>query len=453
MSATAATLTFVVLVLSTAGFVAAEFAFVATSRHRLEDRAQAGDRRATAALGVQRRLSFMLSGAQLGITLASLLLGVIAEPALARSLIPALERAGLAPSPARGIGVVVALLAATAIAMVFGELAPKNLAIGSPEGVALRLARPTAALLRVAGPLIGLFDGLSNRLLRAVGIQPAEELDQAVTADELDVIIVESGRVGSLTAEQTGLLQRVLGFGALRASDVLVPRPDVLTVAVDATCAELAALASDSGLSRFPIVGTDLDDVRGVVVAKDVLSIPPQARATTPVTELGTPPLAVPESAALSPLLSDLRQAHSQLALVVDEHGGVTGIVTLEDIVEELVGDIRDEYDRARPGVRAQDDGSWLVPGSWRLDECTRETGVALPAGDYETLSGLIMAHLGRVPAVGDQVATDHATVRVEAMSGFAVRSVRLTSHAAPTDSADGDGREDRRPPAGPGSP
>jgi CBS domain containing-hemolysin-like protein len=433
VSTSVASLSFVVLVVATAGFVAAEFAFVATSRHRLEDRAQSGDRRATAALSVQRRLSFMLSGAQLGITVAALLLGVITEPALARAVVPALEGLGLAAPAARGIGVVVALLLATAIAMVFGELAPKNLAIGAPEAVALRLARPTAALLRVAGPLIGLFDGLSNRLLRAVGIQPAEELDQAVTADELEVIIAESGRVGSLTAEQTGLLQRVLGFGALRASDVLIPRPDVVTVDVCATCAELAALAWTSGLSRFPIVGTDLDDVRGVVVAKDVLSIPPEARATTPVDALGTPPLAVPESAALSPLLSDLRQAHSQLALVVDEHGGVTGIVTLEDIVEELVGDIRDEYDRALPGVRAQADGTWLVPGSWRLDECTRETGVVLPTGDYETLSGLVMAHLGRVPAVGDVVATDHATVRVESLSGFAVRRVRLTSRAGHT--------------------
>jgi CBS domain containing-hemolysin-like protein len=452
VSATVAALLFAVLVLATAGFVAAEFAFVATSRHRLEDRAQAGDRRATTALGVQRRLSFMLSGAQLGITVASLLLGVIAEPALARALVPTLERVGLAASAARGVGVVFALLLATGIAMVFGELAPKNLAIGAPEGVALRLARPTAALLRLGGPLIGLFDGLSNRLLLAVGIQPAEELDQAVTADELEVIIAESGRVGSLTAEQAALLQRVLGFAALRASDVLVPRPVVVTVSAGATCAELAALACSSGLSRFPVVGTDLDDVHGVVVAKDVLSIPSDARATTPVLALGTPPLAVPESAALSPLLSDLRQAHSQLALVVDEHGGVTGIVTLEDIVEELVGDIRDEYDRALPRVRVQGDGSWLVPGSWRLDECTRETGVVLPEGDYETLSGLVMAHLGRVPAVGDRITTEHATVRVEALAGFAVRNVRLTPIASgPADRNPGHRRPG--PPTGPVAP
>lgn len=428
MSSPFAALSFAVLVLATAFFVATEFAFVATGRHRLEERAKSGDRRAHHALGVQRRLSFMLSGAQLGITITSLLLGVIAEPTLARALIVALERGGLSPTAARGIGVVVALLVATAIAMVFGELAPKNLAIGQPEAVALRLARPTALLLRLAGPIIALFDNLSNSLLRRVGIQPAEDLDQAVTAEELEIIIAESGRVGSLTATQTALLQRVLDFRSLKASDVLVPRPAVVTIPATATYADLATLACTSGLSRFPMIGDDLDDVIGVVVAKDVLSIAAERRATTSVRALGTPPLAVPESALLSPLLRDLRLAHSQLALIVDEHGGVTGIVTLEDIVEELVGDIRDEYDRALTGTRTQRDGSYLVPGSWRLDECERDTGLHLPSGDYETLSGLVMAHLGRVPQVGDRVETEQAVVRVEALRGFAVHSVRITA-------------------------
>src|SRR5918996_1497579 len=274
---------FAVLVLATAYFVAAEFAFVATGRHRLEERAREGDRRATHALAVQRRLSFMLSGAQLGITVTSLLLGVMVEPTLAR---------------------------------------------------ALRLALPTRFVLRVAAPVIALFDNASNGLLRLIGIEPAEELDQAVTAEELEVIIAESGRVGSLTASQTGLLQRVLDFRALRAGEVLVPRPSVVTITAKATCAELAELARTSGLSRFPVIGDDLDDVQGVVVAKDVLGVPHERRATESVRTLLTPPLAVPESALLSPLLSDLREAHSQLALVVDEYGGVPRIVTLQDILE-----------------------------------------------------------------------------------------------------------------------
>jgi CBS domain containing-hemolysin-like protein len=432
---------FVVLVLATAYCVAVEFAYVATGRHKLEERDREGDRRAAHALAVQRRLSFMLSGAQLGITVTSLLLGVIVEPTLARALRPVLELTGVSPVAVPGIAVVLALLIATGIAMVFGELAPKNLAIGEPERVALRLARPTRFLLRVAGPVIAFFDNASNGLLRLVGIEPAEELDHAVTAEELEVIIAESGRVGSLTASQTGLLQRVLDFRALRAGEVLVPRPSVVTITADATCAELAELARTSGLSRFPVVGVgdDLDDVIGVVVAKDVLAVPHERRADESVRALLTPPLAVPESALLSPLLTELREAHSQLALVVDEHGGVTGIVTLEDILEELVGDIRDEYDRALPAVRALRDGSYLVPGSWRLDECARDTGVVLPQGDYETLSGLVMAQLGRVPRVGDQVDTAAARLRVEALRGFAVRSIRLRPHEpVPASGTDG---------------
>ena len=411
MSLVLGAVAFVVLVLATAYCVAAEFSFVATGRHKLEERDREGDRRAVHALAVQRRLSFMLSGAQLGIS----------------------------PAAVSGVAVVLALLLATGIAMVFGELAPKNLAIGEPERVALGLARPTRFLLRVLGPVISVFDNASNRLLRLVGIEPAEELDHAVTADELEVIIAESGRVGSLTASQTGLLQRVLDFRALRAVEVQVPRTSVVTITADATCAELAELARTSGLSRFPVVADDLDDVIGVVVAKDVLAVPHERRADESVRTLLTPPLAVPESALLSPLLTELREAHSQLALVVDEHGGVTGIVTLEDIVEELVGDIRDEYDRALPAVRPLRDGSYLVPGSWRLDECARDTGVVLPEGDYETLSGLVMAQLGRVPRVGDQVETAAARLRVEALRGFAVRSIRLQPNG-PAGSAGSDG-------------
>jgi len=426
MSGISGAVVFALLVLATAYFVAAEFSFVATGRHRLEERAQAGDRRARHALRVQRRLSFMLSGAQLGITLTSLLIGVITEPTIARSLEPLIERAGVAPQAARGVSVVLALLLGTGITMVLGELAPKNLAIGKPEQVALTLARPTELLLRGGGPVIALFDNLSNWLLRRVGIEPTEELDQAVTAEELEVIIAESGRAGSLSASQTGLLQRVLEFRARRAVDVLVARPAVVTIGTDATCAELADLACSSGLSRFPVVGHDLDDVHGVVVAKDVLAVPHQRRAGESILGLLTPPLAIPESALLSPLLRELREAHSQLALIVDEHGGVTGIVTLEDILEELVGDIRDEHDRMLPVARPLPDGSHLLPGSWRLDEAERETGITLPEGDYETLSGLIMAHLGRVPQLGDQVETPDARLRVEAVRGFAVHSVRV---------------------------
>lgn len=417
----------VALILANGYFVAGEFAYVAARRTRLEDRAQAGDRGAVRALGVLKRLSFMLSGAQLGITATSLVVGYIAEPTLGRVLTPVVALAGVPPAAAAGLALTIGFVLATAAQMVFGELAPKNLAIAKPEPFAIALARTTSWYLRLAGPVIQLFDGAANRLLRALGIEPVEELEGAVTPEELGVIIEESGRHGGLTPNQTALLARALEFRALRASDAMVPRPQVMTVSAHATCDELRRLALDSGHSRFVVVGDrGLDDVRGIVHAKDLLSLDPQRRATAPIAQLMAPACAVPESATLPRLLAELRDARTTLAVVVDEYGGTAGIVTLEDVVEELVGEIRDEYDPAEPVVEALPDGSYLLPGNWRLDETERDTGVALPAGDYDTVSGLIMARLGHLPAVGDTVDVGSAELRVEALAGLAVGRVRL---------------------------
>ena len=415
------------LILANGYFVAAEFAFVAVRRGRLEELAAAGDARASRAVDVTRRLSFVLSGAQLGITVTSLVVGYIAEPTLGRALQPLVELAGLPPASARGVAFSIAFALATATQMVVGELAPKNLAIAEPEPVALSLARSTWWYTRIAGPLIRLFDSSSNRLLRAVGIEPVEELSGGVSAEELELIISESGREGTLTSAQTRLLSRALEFRELRAEDVLVPRRDVVAIRADATGADLRELALDSGRSRFPVIGDSLDDVRGVVQAKDLFRVPPAARAAVPVADLLQPALAVPESARLGRLLTEMREARTPLAVVVDEYGGTAGIVTLEDVVEELVGEIADEHDVDEPRVVAHADGSLGVPGSWRIDEVARDTGVALPEGDYDTVSGLVMAELGRLPEVGDTVELATARLVVESMNGLAVGTVRLT--------------------------
>ena len=415
------------LILANGYFVAMEFSYVAVRRSRIEELAEAGDRRATRALAVLRRLSFMLSGAQLGITVTSLVVGFIAEETIGAAIRPLVELAGVPQAAAFGISLTLGFGIATAAQMVLGELAPKNLAIALPEPFALALSATTRLYIRVAGPLIHLFDSASNRLLRALGIEPVEELEGGVSAEELELIIAESGRAGSLTPSQATLLSRVLEFRSLRAGDAMVARPQVVTAASDATCDDLRRLAIESGHSRFPVVGEGLDDVRGVVQAKAVLGVPASERATREVSTLTAPALAVPESALLGPLLADLRDAHSQLALVIDEYGGTAGIVTLEDIVEELVGEIQDEFDRPEPAARMLPDGSYDVPGSWRLDECERDTGVALPEGDYDTLSGLVMAHLGRVPDVGDEVELSTARLRVIDLSGLAVGRLLLT--------------------------
>ncbi|MDP8978943.1 MAG: hemolysin family protein [Actinomycetota bacterium] len=415
------------LILANGYFVAAEFGFVAARRSHLEERAaRDGSRQAHRALDVQRRLSFMLSGAQLGITVTSLIVGFLAESTLGAALRPAVELVGVPDAAVGGLAFGLAFALATGAQMVLGELGPKNLAIAVPERVALSLATTMRAFLALTGPLIRLFDSSANRLLRAVGIEPVEELPAGASPEELGIIIEESGRHGALSAAQATLLGRMLHFDVLRTVDAMIPRPEVVSVHADATCEDLRRLALDSGLSRFPVVGEGLDDVLGLAQAKDVFRVDVDERAGTPVCAIMGPALAVPETAALRPLLGQMRRAQTQLAVVVDEHGGTAGIVSLEDLVEEFVGEIRDEHDPDEPAVQALPDGSFRVPGGWRIDEVERDTGHRLPEGDYETVGGLVMAGLGRMPRADDELRVDGAHLRVEVMQGLAVGRVRL---------------------------
>jgi CBS domain containing-hemolysin-like protein len=415
------------LILAQGYFVAAEFSYVAARRSRLEELASEGNRNAERALWVLSRLSFVLSGAQLGITVTSLVVGYLAEYTLGAPIRPLLTRIGVSEDASFGIAVTVAFFLATAAQMVFGELGPKNLAVARPEPLALGLARITVLYTRVTGPVIRVFDSASNWLLRRFGIEPVEEISDAASPEELTYLVEEAGREGALTEGQAALLSRALDFRNLRAVDAMVPRPHVVALEHDATCEDLRRLAVESGYSRFPITGGNgLDEVLGVVLARDVLRVPVDQRATTSARSLSSVPIAVPESASLSHLLTDLRDANVQLAVVVDEYGGTAGIVTLEDIVEELVGDIEDEYDVGEPRLERRPDGSSLVPGAWRIDEVVREVGFDLPEGDYETLGGLVMAELGRIPRVGDVVQVDGAVLRVEEMDGLAVGLLRI---------------------------
>jgi CBS domain containing-hemolysin-like protein len=415
-----------VLILANGWFVLVEFAYVAARRPQIAERAAAGDRRSQRALEILRRLSFMLSGAQLGITATSLLVGYVAEPLFRRLLGPVIALTGLPEATSAVIGVTLGLVLATGTQMIIGELTPKNLAIAKPEEFARALATPALVYLTVAGPVIRLFDGAANALLRALGIEPSEELRSALSAEELGLVIAESGRGGVLTGTQAALLARVLGFRSLRAADAMVPRTHLTALRQDANCEDLRHVAIATGHSRFPVIGEDLDDVLGVVQAKDVLGVPVGDRPTTRVADLMKPPVVAPESAQLGELLTDLRAANSTLAIVIDEHGGTAGLVTMEDIVEELVGQIRDEYDAEEPAVVPVAGGGFMVPGSWRPDEVARDTGLELPTGDYETVSGLMMERLGRVPATGDSVDVDGLVLEVAEMDGHAVGWVRL---------------------------
>ncbi|GAA0550903.1 hemolysin family protein [Paractinoplanes ferrugineus] len=419
----------VLLVTAVTGyFVAQEFGYVAADRGRLRRQAAEGDPAAARALRVTERLSFVLSGAQLGITVTALLVGYVAEPFLGDGLAALFGVAGVPASVSMPISVAFALVVATVVQMVFGELAPKNLAIARPEAVAKSLSRSTLLYLRVFGPVIRLFDAAAARLLRRLGIEPVDELPEGATSEDLEQIIEASRKDGVLSPELSALLDRGLDFRGLTAASVMVPRIRVDLLAATATAADVVALM-DTGHSRFPVRGATSDEILGVISISDVISVPPARRSSVLVADLLSEPLMVPSSLRLPAVLERLRSGRRQMACVVDEFGGFAGIVTFEDIAEELVGPIRDEDDLPEPAPVRQDDGSWLVPARWRLDEISDATGVELPlSDDYDTVSGLVMARLGRMAKAGDSlILDDDLSVRVESVDRHVPQTVRLS--------------------------
>ena len=415
----------VVLIAANGYFVAAEFAYVAARRQKFSEGAATGDKKSVRALAVHKRLSFMLSGAQLGITVTSLVLGFIARPAIAGAIEPVLEAVGIGEGASFGLSLTIAFVLATIAQMVFGELAPKNLAIAKPEPVARAVAGSTLIFMKVAGPLIKLFDGAANKLLRMLGIEPVEELHGAVSADELDYIVDSSAEQGHLTSLQAGLLERAIDFGELEASDAMVAWNKVVTIDGSNTAADLRD-AMASRRSRFPVVDRD-GKVQGIVHAKDLLGVPRDAYAGTAVADLMHNVIAVPESAGLNAVLSELRRHSTEMALVVDEYGGPAGIVTLEDVVEELVGEIEDEYDSTDTSEQIETEpGVWTVTGTSRPDEIERETGLQLPDGEYDTVAGLVLDRLERLAEVGDVVTVDGVQVEVLQVDGYAIEELRL---------------------------
>jgi CBS domain containing-hemolysin-like protein len=397
-------LAIVLLTAATGYFVAQEFAYVAVDREKLRAMADDGDPAAERALRVTQRLSFVLSGAQVGITVTALLAGYVAEPYLGRGTADLLGLTGLSETVSTSIAMVFALLFATVVQMVLGELAPKNLAIAKPETLARALSRSTLIYLAVAGPLIRMFDATANRLLRAIGIEPIEELPQGATSEDLDRIIANASSEGTLDARAAQLLDHGLDFRVRTAAEAMRPRVDVTTIGAGEPASRVVDLL-DTGHSRFPVTGDGVDDVIGVVSIADVVTLEPAARTTTTVRDLATEPVVLPESAPLPQVLDRLKQAHRQMAIVVDEYGGFAGIITLEDVAEELVGEIRDEDDLPEPVIEKAEDESWLIPGRARVDEIAEATGIRLPDDDmYDTVSGLILARLGHLPAVREQI-------------------------------------------------
>ena len=429
------------LVLACGAFVAAEFSLITVNRNDVEAAAESGDKRAGGVLRGMKTLSTQLSGAQLGITVTNLGIGFLAEPAIAALVGPLLVDAGLSEVAARSASVALALVLATGMTMIFGELVPKNMAIAQP----LRTAKLVVGFQRLFSTIFGLpirlFNGNANAVVRALGVEPQEELSSARSADELSVLVKRSADEGALAEETASLVQRTLAFGDRRAHDAMVPRGRVDSLEVDQTVADLLELARETGHSRFP-VQDDENEIAGVAHIRHGLAVPFDERSTTRVDAVMGPATFVPDTVPLDDLMDTLRAGGLQMAVVVDEFGDHAGLITLEDLVEEIVGEVRDEHDEETDDT-PEPDGSWDLDARMRPDEATERLGVTVPEHeDYDTLGGLVTMELGRLAEVGDEIVVDtdpapgeepaRLRIVVVEIDGMRIETVHVIVEAAP---------------------
>ncbi|MBN8870702.1 MAG: HlyC/CorC family transporter [Solirubrobacterales bacterium] len=400
----------VALVVVCGAFVAAEFSFVTVDRSRVEREAEGGDRRARGVREGLRSLSTQLSAAQVGITVTNLIIGFLAQPSVASLIDAPLESIGVSPGAVDGVALTVAFILANAATMIFGELVPKNLAIANAMGTAKAVQGFQRRFTRVIHPLVRATNGIANWILRRLGIEPQEELASARSPEELGSLVRRSAEKGTLEEPTAELLEKSLEFGELRADDVMTPRVKVKTLAPDQPVMAVIEAARAGGYSRFPVISEGSEIVEGIVHVKHAVAVPHEERGEVTIREVMADPVLVPSTIELDPLLAELRKVGLQIAIVVDEFGSFDGIVTLEDLVEEIVGEVRDEHDRDEDPIREIAKGIWAVSGLLRPDEIEDQIGVLLPEDeDYETVAGLIGFELGRVPGRGD-------SVRVEAV-------------------------------------
>lgn len=423
-----------VLTVGTGLFVASEFALVNLDRNELEARQARGEKRLGPTIRALKITSTHLSSAQLGITLTTLLTGYTFEPAVSSLLREPLETAGVPEGAISGVGAVVGVLLATLFSMIIGELVPKNFALAVPLATAKIVIPFQIAFTAVLKPLILLFNNTANAVIRSLGVEPKEELSGARSAEELGSLVRRSALAGVLDQDHATLLGRTLRFSQRSAADVLTPRVQMATVDVDATAADVIALAGTSGYSRFPVIGKDSDDIRGVVHVKQAFAVPLAEQASVKVADLLTEALRVPQSMGVDSLLGVLREQSYQIAIVLDEFGGTEGVVTLEDLVEELVGELEDEHDRHRTEVRRAG-RSIVFDASLRPDEVLDRAGVEVPEdGDYDTVGGFVTDELDRVAELGDEVAVPDGILRVERVNGGRIERLRFVPAEAEDD-------------------
>ena len=416
-----------VLTVGTGFFVASEFALVNLDRNDLEGRERAGEAGLGPTIRALRITSTHLSGAQLGITLTTLLTGFTFEPAVSRLLEGPLAAVGVPAGAVPVVGAVVGIGLATFLSMVIGELVPKNFALALPLATAKVVVPFQTVFTAVFKPLILLCNNTANAIIRAFGVEPKEELSGARTAEELSFLVRRSATEGMLDADHATLLNRTLRFSDHSAADVMTPRVRMAKLAAAARAADVIDLSQRTGFSRFPVIGEDADDILGVVHVKQAFALDAATRRQVSVADLMVDPIRVPESMGVDTLLGVLRRGGFQIGIVVDEYGGTAGIVTLEDLVEEIVGELRDEHDRTQPGL-VRYGRSLVFDASWRPDELLERTGVRVPDDpDYETVGGFVTDQLDRVPEVGDEITIAQGRLRVERMDRTRIDRLRYT--------------------------
>ncbi|MET7651690.1 MULTISPECIES: hemolysin family protein [unclassified Streptomyces] len=429
----------ILLSLACGAFVAAEFSLTTVERSELERAVERGERGAPGALKAVRNLTFQLSGAQLGITVTNLVVGMLSEPSIAKLIAGPLESLGLSSSASSSVALVLGTALSTVFLMVVGELVPKNWAISSPLAVAKRVGNAQRWFSAAFRPFITHLNNTANRIVRRFGVEPTEELAAARGPQELAALARHSAKEGALEADTAELFVRTLNLADLTAENVMTPRVQVIALDASATCEDVANATRATGLSRFPVYRGSLDSVVGTAHIKDVLAIPAERRARVPVSELMREPLLVPESLTVDRLLDRLSGKRT-MAVVIDEYGGTAGVATLEDIVEEVVGEVRDEHDPHETSDLAaagtDDDGRPLysADGAARTDQLAR-VGLHTPEGPYETLAGLVATELGRIPAVGDTV--EVAGWRMDVVDASGRRAARVLLHAPLASSED----------------
>jgi CBS domain containing-hemolysin-like protein len=428
------------LLIANAFFVMAEFALAGSRRERLEEMHTRGSKLAGHAIASIDQLSLMLAGAQLGITMASLGLGFVAEPALARMIeAVAAPYIDLSPTTLHSISFALALTIVVYFHMVVGEMVPKNLAIVDAERSSLWLAIPFRAYVFLFAPVIRVLNWVANQALRLMRIEPKDALVSAASPEEIATIVKDLRQAGILEGFMHDLLTSAIRFRELDAEAVMVPRTDVVAASLDSTVEDLERVVKDTGRSRIPLYDGDVDHIRGFIHATDLVTLPMSARQRAVPQRVLREILATPGNRALPDLLNDMKRSHIPFAVVIDEHGGTDGIVTLEDVLEEITGEIRDEHDPAVELVRRLSRNRFLVDGGLRPDQLAEWTGIRLPDGAYETVAGYVMQALGRVPVQGDRVSVAGGSLEVRSMSDRQISEieVRLQKRGNPSPAGD----------------